>query len=46
MPEDYGALTQLCKPIAPRILFGLEGGYDYDALSQSIVQTIAAWLGD
>ncbi|MEM7797220.1 MAG: histone deacetylase, partial [Cyanobacteria bacterium P01_C01_bin.118] len=44
MPEDYGAFTRLCKPVAPKILFGLEGGYDYRALSQSIVHTIKGWL--
>lgn len=44
MPEDYGVFTQLCKPIAPKMLFGLEGGYDYRALSQSILCTIRGWL--
>ncbi|MEM9485394.1 MAG: histone deacetylase [Cyanobacteria bacterium P01_F01_bin.116] len=44
MPEDYGAFTRLCKPVAAKILFGLEGGYDYGALSQSIVHTIKGWL--
>ncbi|MEA5465395.1 histone deacetylase family protein [Leptothoe sp. PORK10 BA2] len=45
-PEDYGVFTQLCKTVAPKMLFGLEGGYDYGALSQSIVHTILGWLED
>ena len=44
MPEDYGVFTQLCKCVCSRMLFGLEGGYDYAALSQSIVCTIQGWL--
>ncbi|MBT9311628.1 histone deacetylase family protein [Leptothoe kymatousa] len=44
MPADYGAFTQLCKTIAPKMLFGLEGGYDYGALSQAILHTIEGWL--
>ncbi|WP_017298196.1 histone deacetylase family protein [Nodosilinea nodulosa] len=44
-PQDFGAFTRLCLGITNRILFGLEGGYDYDALSQSVLATIAARLG-
>lgn len=44
MPEDYCVFTQLCKSVAPKMLFGLEGGYDYGALSQSIVNTLKGWL--
>ncbi len=44
MPADYGAFTRLCKPVAPKMLFGLEGGYDYGALGESVVNTIQGWL--
>ena len=39
-PQDYKILTDYCLTITPRILFGLEGGYDFEALSQSVVATI------
>lgn len=41
-PADYGIFTAICHKIAPRVLFGLEGGYDYQALSQSVIATIEA----
>jgi acetoin utilization deacetylase AcuC-like enzyme len=44
-PQDYGAFTQQCLGVTDKILFGLEGGYDYEALSQSVLATIAARLG-
>lgn len=44
MPADYGVFTRLCKRVCPRLIFGLEGGYDYGALGQSIVCTIQGWL--
>ena len=43
-PSDYGIFTRYCLEIQPHILFGLEGGYDYDALAQSILATIAPCL--
>lgn len=43
-PADYGIFTRYCLEIQPHILFGLEGGYDYDALAQSVVETISACL--
>jgi acetoin utilization deacetylase AcuC-like enzyme len=43
-PQDYGVLTQSALQLTRRILFGLEGGYDYDTLSQSVVATIAQCL--
>ncbi|EHC17992.1 histone deacetylase [Fischerella thermalis] len=39
-PQDYGIFTNYCLGITRRILFGLEGGYDLPALSQSVVATI------
>lgn len=43
-PEAFGAFTQFCRTLQPQILFGLEGGYDYPALAQSVVETIKACL--
>lgn len=44
-PQDYATFTQFALRVTDRILFGLEGGYDYNALSQSVVATIGARLG-
>ena len=43
-PDDYSWFTQSCQSLTPAILFGLEGGYDYAALSESIAATIQATL--
>jgi acetoin utilization deacetylase AcuC-like enzyme len=43
-PADYGILTDYCLQVTRRILFGLEGGYDLDALAQSVVATIDALI--
>lgn len=43
-PEDYGILTDYVLQLTPRIVFGLEGGYDYQALSQSVAATIERCL--
>ncbi len=43
-PSDYAVFTGYCLDIQPQLLFGLEGGYDYDALAQSVIATIAACL--
>ncbi len=39
-PEDYGWFAQVCMQMTPKILFGLEGGYDYRALAESVAATI------
>lgn len=39
-PSDFGTFTEYCLQIQPHLLFGLEGGYDYDALAQSVVATL------
>ncbi|MBE9181735.1 histone deacetylase [Oculatella sp. LEGE 06141] len=39
-PQDYGMLTDYCLQITPRTLFGLEGGYDFKALAESVASTI------
>jgi acetoin utilization deacetylase AcuC-like enzyme len=43
-PQDYGLFTNYCLGITRKILFGLEGGYDLDTLSQSVVATINSCL--
>ncbi|MBZ8180204.1 histone deacetylase family protein [Oscillatoria salina] len=43
-PEDYGIFTKYCLQITRRILFGLEGGYDLQALADSVLATIANCL--
>lgn len=43
-PEDYGVFTQSCLQVTRRILFGLEGGYDLNALSESVVNTLEQCL--
>lgn len=43
-PQDYGLFTQYCLQITPKILFGLEGGYDLPSLAQSVIATIEACL--
>ncbi len=43
-PEDYGILTDLCFQVTPKVLFGLEGGYDYPALAASVISTIERCL--
>ncbi|NJP10377.1 MAG: histone deacetylase [Leptolyngbyaceae cyanobacterium RU_5_1] len=45
-PEDFGIFTQHCLDVTRRIIFGLEGGYDLDALAQSVVATIEKCLID
>lgn len=43
-PEDFGVFASYCLQITRRILFGLEGGYDFEAISQSVVATIGSCL--
>jgi acetoin utilization deacetylase AcuC-like enzyme len=43
-PKDYGLFTEYCLQVTRRIVFGLEGGYDFSALSQSVVATIEQCL--
>lgn len=44
-PQDYRQLSQYCYSLTHRILFGLEGGYDFEALAQSVIATIEGCLG-
>jgi acetoin utilization deacetylase AcuC-like enzyme len=43
-PQDFGIFTDYCLQVTRRIVFGLEGGYDLDSLSQSVVATIKSCL--
>jgi acetoin utilization deacetylase AcuC-like enzyme len=43
-PEDFGVFTQYCLQLTHRIVFGLEGGYDFHALAKSVVATIECCL--
>lgn len=43
-PQDYGIFTDSILKITRRILFGLEGGYDLPALSESVVATVEKCL--
>lgn len=43
-PEDFGTFTKLCLELTPKILFGLEGGYDFDSLSRSVISVIEKCL--
>jgi len=43
-PQDYGLFTQYCLQLTRRVVFGLEGGYDFSALSRSVVATIEQCL--
>jgi acetoin utilization deacetylase AcuC-like enzyme len=39
-PADFGIFTDYCLQLTRKIVFGLEGGYDFDSLGQSVVATI------
>jgi acetoin utilization deacetylase AcuC-like enzyme len=39
-PADFGIFTEYCLQITRKIVFGLEGGYDLNALAASVVATI------
>ncbi len=39
-PEDFGVFTDYCLQVTRKIVFGLEGGYDFNSLGASVVATI------
>ncbi|MBD2104877.1 histone deacetylase [Leptolyngbya sp. FACHB-261] len=43
-PSDYGLFTELCLGLTRKIVFGLEGGYDFRALAQSVVAVVESCL--
>lgn len=44
LPQDYGTLTDLCLQYTRKILFGLEGGYDFASLSASVLAVVEQCL--
>ncbi len=38
--QDYSIITDYCLGITPKILFGLEGGYELESLSSSVLETV------
>jgi acetoin utilization deacetylase AcuC-like enzyme len=44
IPEDFGIFTDYCLQVTRKVVFGLEGGYDFDSLGQSVVKTIERCL--
>jgi acetoin utilization deacetylase AcuC-like enzyme len=46
IPADYGRMTRSLLSLTRSIVFGLEGGYDLEALGQCVVATIEACLED
>ena len=44
MPEDYKRMTRSVLSLTQCVVFGLEGGYDLDALGQCVVATLEACL--
>jgi acetoin utilization deacetylase AcuC-like enzyme len=43
-PADFGIFTDYCLQATRKIVFGLEGGYDFDTLGASVVATIERCL--
>jgi acetoin utilization deacetylase AcuC-like enzyme len=43
-PEDFGIFTDYCLQVTRKVVFGLEGGYDFDSLGRSVVRTIERCL--
>jgi acetoin utilization deacetylase AcuC-like enzyme len=43
-PEDFGVFANCCLHVTRKIVFGLEGGYDFDSLGASVVATIGRCL--
>ncbi|MBW4582514.1 MAG: histone deacetylase [Tildeniella nuda ZEHNDER 1965/U140] len=43
-PDDFGVFTRYCLALTRRLLFGLEGGYDLEAIGRSVVATIEQCL--
>ncbi|WP_353259006.1 histone deacetylase family protein [Prochlorothrix hollandica] len=43
-PADFGILTQACLGLTPKVLFGLEGGYDYGAIAAAVMATLEPCL--
>jgi acetoin utilization deacetylase AcuC-like enzyme len=44
LPQDYGTLTKLCLQHTRKVLFGLEGGYEFSSLSASVLAVVEQCL--
>lgn len=45
-PEDFRLFTEYSLQVTRRVVYGLEGGYDFDALSESVKATAMGILGN
>jgi acetoin utilization deacetylase AcuC-like enzyme len=43
-PEDYGVFTKLSLQLTRKIVFGLEGGYEYASLAKSVLAVVNSCL--
>ncbi|ACK71927.1 histone deacetylase superfamily [Gloeothece citriformis PCC 7424] len=43
-PSDYGIFSRYLLGVTRRILFGLEGGYNLEVMSQSVVATVEPFM--
>jgi len=44
LPTDFGVFSRYCLQFTRKILFGLEGGYDLEAIAQAVVATLEPCL--
>ncbi|MDX2272387.1 MAG: histone deacetylase [Cyanobacteriota bacterium] len=44
LPEDFGRMAAMCLQLTPRVLFGLEGGYDLRNLAEGWLSVAQACL--
>ncbi|RCJ20283.1 hypothetical protein A6770_31720 [Nostoc minutum NIES-26] len=43
-PQDYKVFTDYCLQLTPKVVFGIEGGYELNSLTQSLVVTVERCL--
>jgi acetoin utilization deacetylase AcuC-like enzyme len=44
LPKDFGDFAKQCLTRTRKVLFGLEGGYDFDSLAESVLAVCVACL--
>jgi acetoin utilization deacetylase AcuC-like enzyme len=44
LPKDFGDFARQCLKRTSKVLFGLEGGYDFDSLAESVLAVCVACL--
>jgi acetoin utilization deacetylase AcuC-like enzyme len=44
LPKDFGDFARQCLTRTQQVLFGLEGGYDFDSLAESVLAVCVACL--